>query len=371
MGFPAVRLGLLSAAAVLLLRGGRAGSSSHSLRIFYALVLSSSQEEPQYIVVGYVDDQLVARFDPRTRRMLPQVTWLHKVGGEDPHFWDLTSQRVRTTERRFKSDLAILHSSYNVSTGFHTWQRMIGCELSQDGHKRVYYQYAYDGEDFISLDRETLTWTAANVHAQVTKRRWEAESYITQSWNLEKECIELLQKFMEFGKDSLWRKDPPVVKVTRRIHSNGLETLVCRAHGFYPKEMDITWRKDGEVWEQDTFRGGVLPNSDGTYHAWLSIEVNPKERERYRCYVDHAGLPEPLIVAWEEPAFVSSVGIVAGVVAVVAAILVAAGASVYVRKRGRDAYRTASTSSPDFESPPGKSRAKEISDEDSLRKYQG
>lgn len=95
--------------------------------------------------------------------------------------------------------------------------------------------------------------------------------------------------------------EPPVVKVTRRTQYNGLETLICRVYGFYPKEMDATWRKGGEVWEQDTFRGGVLPNSDGTYHAWLSIEVDPKERDRYRCYVDHAGFPEPLIVAWEEP----------------------------------------------------------------------
>ncbi|XP_015746804.1 DLA class I histocompatibility antigen, A9/A9 alpha chain-like [Python bivittatus] len=115
MGLPVARLVLLSAAAALLLRGGSAGFSSHSLHIFYTLVLSSSQDKSQYIVVGYVDDQIAARFDPSTRRMLPQVAWLDKLQKEDPHFWDLTSQRVRTTERRFKSDLAILHSYYNSS----------------------------------------------------------------------------------------------------------------------------------------------------------------------------------------------------------------------------------------------------------------
>ncbi|KAM6472455.1 major histocompatibility complex class I-related gene protein-like isoform 1-T1 [Liasis olivaceus] len=264
------------------------------------------------------------------------------------------------------------------SAGFHSWQRMIGCELSKDGRKRGYYQYAYDGEDFISLDQETLTWTAANIRAQVTKRRWEAEPFIAQSRNhfLQKECIELLQKCTKHGKDSLLRKEPPVVKVTHRIQYNGLETLVCRAYGFYPKEMDVSWRKEGEVWEQDTFRGGVLPNSDGTYHAWLSIEVDPKERDHYRCYVEHAGLPEPLIMAWEEPAFVPSMGLVAGVVAgvvgvAVATVILAAGASAYIKKRRGGAYRTPSTSSQDFESPPvahlaGKNRAKKISTEDLL-----
>ncbi|KAL7986553.1 hypothetical protein Chor_011719 [Crotalus horridus] len=274
MGLPVVRWGLLSAAAVLLLRGGCAGSSSHSLHIFYTLVMGSSQDVPHYIVVAYVDDQLAARFDTHTRRMLPQMAWLHKMEDEEgSHFWDLSSRRVSTTERRFKTDLAILRSHHNSS------------------------------KDFISLDQKTLTWTAVDIRAQVTKRRWEAEPFIAQSRNhfLEQECIELLQKCMMYGKESLLRIEPPVVKVTRRTQYNGLETLVCRVYGFYPKEMDATWRKDGEVWEQDTFRGGVLPNSDGTYHAWLSIEVDPKERDRYRCYVDHAGFPEPLIVAWEEP----------------------------------------------------------------------
>uniref|UniRef100_A0A8C6VAL5 Ig-like domain-containing protein n=1 Tax=Naja naja TaxID=35670 RepID=A0A8C6VAL5_NAJNA len=256
------------------------GSSSHSLRTFYTLVLGSNQDVLQYIVVAYVDDQLVSRFDLTTRRMLPQVPWLLNVKKEDLHIWDFISQRVSNTERNYLT----------FSAGTHSWQRMIGCQLSKDGHKQ-------------GLDQKTLTWTAVDIRAQVIKRRWEAQPFIAQNRNifLEKECIELLQKCMVYGKDYLLRKEPPLVKVSRRIQYNGMETLVCRVYGFYPKEMDATWRKDGEVWEQDTFRGGVLPNSDRTYHAWLSIEVDPKERDLYRCYVVHAGVPEPLSVAWKEP----------------------------------------------------------------------
>uniref|UniRef100_A0A670ZRN2 Ig-like domain-containing protein n=1 Tax=Pseudonaja textilis TaxID=8673 RepID=A0A670ZRN2_PSETE len=272
---------------------------SHSLRIFYTLVMGSSQDVPHYIVVAYVDDQLAAHFDSHTRRMLPQMAWLHNMKEEDSHFWDLTSRRVTDSPRECVSFCSVSI----FSAGFHSWQRVIGCDLRKDGHRSGVYQYGYDGEDFISLDQKTLTWTAVDIRAQVTKRRWEAEPFIAQSRNnfLEMECIELLQNCMVYGKDYLLRKEPPVVKVTRRIQYSGMETLVCQVYGFYPKEMDATWRKDGEVWEQDTFRGGVLPNSDGTYHAWLSIEIDPNERDRYRCYVDHAGLPEPLILAWAEP----------------------------------------------------------------------
>uniref|UniRef100_A0A8C6VBQ9 MHC class I-like antigen recognition-like domain-containing protein n=1 Tax=Naja naja TaxID=35670 RepID=A0A8C6VBQ9_NAJNA len=161
------------------------GSSSHSLRTFYTLVLGSNQDVLQYIVVAYVDDQLVSRFDLTTRRMLPQVPWLLNVKKEDLHIWDFISQRVSNTERNYLT----------FSAGTHSWQRMIGCQLSKDGHKQ-------------GLDQKTLTWTAVDIRAQVIKRRWEAQPFIAQNRNifLEKECIELLQKCMVYGKDYLLRK---------------------------------------------------------------------------------------------------------------------------------------------------------------------
>uniref|UniRef100_A0A670ZQX4 Ig-like domain-containing protein n=1 Tax=Pseudonaja textilis TaxID=8673 RepID=A0A670ZQX4_PSETE len=254
----------------------------------------------QYIVVVYIDNQLAARFDPTTRRLLPQVAWLLNVTEEDSHIWDETSQRVDRTESLFRNELHILRIYHNSSrAGFHSWQNVIGCELSDEGQKQGIYQYGYDGEDFISLDQKTLSWTAVSVHAQELKRRWEAEPSITHSRNycLENNCVELLQKCIMYGKDSLLRKESSLL--VKPYPSSGHKSLVscdCKVYGFYPKEVNVTWRKDGEVWKGNTSSPGVLPNSDGTYHTWLRIEVDPEEkRDHYRCYVEHAGLPEPLI----------------------------------------------------------------------------
>uniref|UniRef100_A0A670ZP08 MHC class I-like antigen recognition-like domain-containing protein n=1 Tax=Pseudonaja textilis TaxID=8673 RepID=A0A670ZP08_PSETE len=183
--------------------------SFHSLHIFYTLFMNSSQDGGQYIVVVYIDNQLAARFDPTTRRLLPQVAWLLNVTEEDSHIWDETSQRVDRTESLFRNELHILRIYHNSSrAGFHSWQNVIGCELSDEGQKQGIYQYGYDGEDFISLDQKTLSWTAVSVHAQELKRRWEAEPSITHSRNycLENNCVELLQKCIMYGKDSLLRK---------------------------------------------------------------------------------------------------------------------------------------------------------------------
>uniref|UniRef100_A0A670HPS2 Ig-like domain-containing protein n=1 Tax=Podarcis muralis TaxID=64176 RepID=A0A670HPS2_PODMU len=94
--------------------------------------------------------------------------------------------------------------------------------------------------------------------------------------------------------------EAPVVKVTRKADYDGLETLVCQVHGFYPKEIEANWVKDGEVWQEGTLRGLVAPNSDGTYYLLLSVQIDPEERERFRCRVEHDSLEKPLDVAWEK-----------------------------------------------------------------------
>lgn len=95
--------------------------------------------------------------------------------------------------------------------------------------------------------------------------------------------------------------ESPMVKVTRKDGYEGLETLMCQIYGFYPREIEANWRKDGEILEHKTFRGGISPNLDGTYHTWLSIEIDPQDRGLYRCHVEHNSLPKALDVAWKNP----------------------------------------------------------------------
>lgn len=93
----------------------------------------------------------------------------------------------------------------------------------------------------------------------------------------------------------------PVVKLRRKEgYTSDRESLVCEVYGFYPKEIDVFWKKDGEVWLEDTFYRKVALNPDGTYHAWISVEVDAAERGLYRCHVEHDSLPDPVVLAWEE-----------------------------------------------------------------------
>ncbi|KAL7986528.1 hypothetical protein Chor_011694 [Crotalus horridus] len=202
--------------------------------------------------------------------------------------------------RRRSEITETLRVRYNQSKGLHTWQWMYGCELQADGRKGGFMQYGYNGRTFITFDKERLTWVAPQPQAQITQRKWDALPGLNQYLKsyLEEECIEWLEKYLSYGKETLLRTEPPEVTMSSKTEmKDGMETHVCCLDGFYPREIDASWTRDGEVWLQDTLRGSVVPNADGTFHAWLSIQIDSKERGRYRCHMEQNGLQEPLDVA--------------------------------------------------------------------------
>uniref|UniRef100_U3ITP1 Ig-like domain-containing protein n=1 Tax=Anas platyrhynchos platyrhynchos TaxID=8840 RepID=U3ITP1_ANAPP len=278
----------------------------HSLRYFYTAVSDPSPGVPQFVTVGSVDGEVFVRYDSETRKMEPRVDWI--VANVDQQYWDRETETSRGNEQIFRVNLDTARERYNQSRGSHTWQCMHGCDL-EDGSIRGFQQCGYDGKDFIALDKDTLTYTAADAAAQITKRKWEQEGTVAEQWKnyLENTCIEWLRKYVSYGKDVLERRERPKVRVSG-MESNKILTLSCRAHGFYPPPISISWLKDGVVQEQETKRGSTVPNSDGTYHAWATIDVLPGNRDKYQCRVEHASLPQPGLFSWGEPSSMRCVG---------------------------------------------------------------
>ncbi|XP_039373772.1 class I histocompatibility antigen, F10 alpha chain-like isoform X1 [Mauremys reevesii] len=253
---------------------------------------------PQFIAAGYVDNQPVIAYTTKTKNAEPRTEWMAR--NLDPAYWDRETRIFQVNKARFRDAVETLRNRYNQSRGFHTWQFMAGCELLDGRSTGGYWQYGYDGRDFISLDKETLTWTAADTGAQVTKGKWEADRSLAEDGKryLEQNCVEELRKYLEYGKETLQRKETPEVKVLAKEAPEGPTTLSCRAHGFYPRDIAITWVKDGETRDQETQRGGIVPNGDGTYHTWVTTEVDPKETDLYRCRVEHESLRKPRDFFW-------------------------------------------------------------------------
>ncbi|KAF1548670.1 Class I histocompatibility antigen, F10 alpha chain, partial [Eudyptula minor] len=115
-------------------------------------------------------------------------------------------------------------------SGAHTLQEMYGCEILEDGRTSGFYQAAYDGRDFIAFDMGTMTFTAADAAAQITKRKWEDEGVAERRKQyLESTCIEWLRNYVSYGQAALERKEPPTVRVSGK-EAHGTLTLYCRAY---------------------------------------------------------------------------------------------------------------------------------------------
>ncbi|XP_032064502.1 major histocompatibility complex class I-related gene protein-like isoform X2 [Thamnophis elegans] len=290
MGPPRAPLWLLWAGLGSFVPGSRCGSSRHSLSYSYLEVSESSQRVPKFLSMVHLDDEPIARYDSPTRKLVPLVPWMEVE----------EAKTFVVPEMVFRADLEWL-SELNPQTGeLHTWQVVWGCELREDGNKGGFFCYGYDGRDCISFNKETLTWVEAQPQAQKIKEKLkDPVRFKRNKVFLEKDCLEWLQKCLSYQKEAPKKIEPPVGKVTRKVVNDSLEVLICQAFGFYPKEIQATWMRDREICQNETLRRNVAPNSDGTYYVWISIEIDFKERDRFRCYLEHKGLQEPLVLAWK------------------------------------------------------------------------
>nr|AGU42105.1 MHC class I antigen A [Macaca nemestrina] len=304
-------------------------AGSHSMRYFYTAVSRPGRGEPRFFTVGYVDDTQFVQFDSdaASPRKEPRAPWVEQEG---PEYWEEETRISKANTQNYRENLRNLRGYYNQSeAGSHTLQTMFGCDLGPDGRLlRGYYQSAYDGRDYFALNEDLRSWTAADMAAQNTQRKWEAAGVAEQvRAYLEGECVEWLRRYLENGKETLQRADPPETHVTHHPVSDHEATLRCWALGFYPAEITLTWQRDGEDQTQDTELVETRPAGDGTFQKWAAVVVPSGKEQRYTCHVQHEGLPEPLTLRWE-PSSQSTIPIVAIVVGLTVLAVVVTGAVV-------------------------------------------
>ncbi|XP_074872955.1 major histocompatibility complex class I-related protein 1-like, partial [Carettochelys insculpta] len=310
---------------------------SHSLRYFYTAVSEPGPGLPRFSVAGYLDEQLFLQYDSGGQTAQPRAPWIRK---EDPEYWQRQTWIARGWQEAFGGNVRIAMERHNQSAGLHTFQYAYGCARGADGSAEGFRRYGYDGRDFLSYDTRTHTWVAPSPAAALTRAKMESDSHLRrqQSDYLEHKCLQWLHKYLGYRQDEPPRTERPAVRVTSRDTPGGPSTLWCRAHGFYPRHITLSWLPKG-----DTGQGGVLPNGDGTYYAWATVQVDPQERGRYRCRVEHDSLEQPLEAAWEPPASAALVGTLATLGTVLLAAV--AGAVLWWRRRaGRPDYAKAQAS---------------------------
>uniref|UniRef100_A0A8C6U4I8 Ig-like domain-containing protein n=1 Tax=Neogobius melanostomus TaxID=47308 RepID=A0A8C6U4I8_9GOBI len=164
----------------------------------------------------------------------------------------------------------VLYHIKKSKVNFHLWQRMSGCEWDDETDEVTgYFQYAFDGEDFISLDLSTETWVAAKSQAFATKLRWEKNGETERKkYYIHHMYAKWLKNIVRYGEDTLKRTVLPEVSLLQKSPSS---PVTCHATGFYPNRAKLFWTKDGE--ELDDF-SEILPNGDGTFQSFVDLDLS-------------------------------------------------------------------------------------------------
>ncbi|KAI4531027.1 hypothetical protein MG293_018885 [Ovis ammon polii] len=250
---------------------------------------------------------------------------------EGPEYWDRQTNIAREHSQASRANLQVIVGNHNHSElESHSFLWLAGCDVRTI---RGYEHFAYDGADYITLNEDMRSWSAAGTVAQVIRSKWEVEGAAERyRAYLETECVDWLRKYLEKGKETLLRAVPPKTHVTRHPISDNEVTLRCWALGFYRAEISLTWQRDGEDQTQDMEVVETRPSGDGTFQKWAALVVLSGEEQRYTCHVQHEGLQEPLTLRWEPPQTpFLTMGIIVGLVLLVLAVV--AGAVLWRKKR--------------------------------------
>ncbi|KAM9447098.1 BOLA class I histocompatibility antigen, alpha chain BL3-7-like [Clarias gariepinus] len=268
--------------------------------------------------------------------MIPKTEWMKKIEVNDN---DRETQHMKVQQIEFQAFVDLTKKSFNHTEGNHTVQRMFGCERDDDNTTRGYDRYSYDGEDFISLNLTSGTWTAVNDKAKSVIKDWDPKGTEAKHWKdyLEKDCIYQL-KFVSNGNKTQQRKVVPEVSVFQK-HSPSSE-VVCHATGFFPKPLNITWQKDGEDVNEDVELRETLPNQDGSFQkrSILKVPAEELQKHNYTCVVQHSTGE----IRKDVPKGGGSIAIIIAVIAaLVALVIVVAGIVVWRKKNSGETRKEA------------------------------
>ncbi|XP_054648665.1 H-2 class I histocompatibility antigen, Q9 alpha chain-like isoform X1 [Dunckerocampus dactyliophorus] len=279
----------------------------HTLKYFHT---ASSQVPnfPEFVSVGYVDEVQIVHYDSNSRKAEAKQDWMNKITAEDPNYWQRQTEISVGNEQRAKHNIEVQKKRFNQTGGVHVLQWMSGCEWDDETDEvNGWRQEGYDGEDFISLDMKTWTYTAAKQQAFRDKLQWDHNKALLDyiKFYFTEDCPSYLKKYVNNGRKVLMRTELPQVFLLQKTPSSPVS---CLATGFYPDRADLFWRKDGEQLHEDVEHGELLPNHDGTFQmsSDLKVEVTADVEGKYECVFQLAGVEEDVVTKLERRRILSN-----------------------------------------------------------------
>ncbi|XP_074542557.1 H-2 class I histocompatibility antigen, L-D alpha chain-like isoform X2 [Halichoeres trimaculatus] len=296
---------------VLLGTGLTVNSERHSLTYIYT-AFSKPLQLPgihEFTAMGLLDNKMIDYYDSTLKKKVPKEDWMANRLSAD--YWEKGTQSRQSKQQWFKVNIDILMTRMRQNdTDIHTLQWMHGCEGDEHPDGSISFhsgmdRYSYDGEDFLSFDDSHEVWVAPIQAAEPTKRKWDNVQVLKEYTKgyLEKECMEWLRKFVEYGNGQLKAaKKPEVYVFAKNTNVKKNVVLTCLATGFLPKNIDMVIKRNYRVLtpEDGLTSTGSVPNHDDTYQRRDRIEVLREEMVTYTCEVSHKASGYDITKTWDK-----------------------------------------------------------------------
>ncbi|KAE8288789.1 Class II histocompatibility antigen, M beta 1 chain H2-M beta 1 chain Precursor [Larimichthys crocea] len=153
---------------------------------------------------------------------------------------------------------------------------------------------------------------------------------INQIWKLE-QC----KKIAPLAYNGSVTPVEPYVRLrsVKAVDSTHPGMLVCSIYSFYPKQIRVTWLRDGQEVTSDVTSTEELPDGNWLYQIHSYLEFTPRPREKISCMVEHASLMRPKLYDWEPMTDPGMNKLTLGIAGLLLGLVFAVAGLIYYKKK--------------------------------------
>ncbi|XP_032394352.1 class II histocompatibility antigen, B-L beta chain [Etheostoma spectabile] len=174
-------------------------------------------------------------------------------------------------------------------------------------------------------------WTGFTAMSIEYLKAWNKDPYDAMERAFEKNilCTKNIEFIQQLGNIS----SVPTVKLNSVKHP---PMLVCSAYNFYPKQIRLTWLRNGQEVTSSVSFSEVMPDGDLYYQIHSYLEPTPTKGEKMTCMVEHLTLSEPMLQVWDPSLPVSEwIKIAVGLFGLILGFVMLSSGFIYYKKNSK------------------------------------